>query len=150
MSSEHPDFDGSGERRAWDSILPGMREKIGSADKLYREEATPEEMQKQSMDKKLSLKELSIELMLAQATLWARAGRYADAERLLTELLDRQVPTALDLQARIYAQRGQFREAHDCWKKALQLDPANEAYVAGIQRLKLSWPSRERKTGDPF
>lgn len=51
--------------------------------------------------------------LLTRAARAARAGRYAEAERLLAGL-DGD-PAALDLRARIHAQRGELAEADACW-----------------------------------
>lgn len=100
--------------------------------------STPSERQEKAGDDTLPLDDLIRQLVLAQATDLARAGRYTEAERLLKENTHDQemMPAMLDLQARICAQQGRYREAHVFWTRALQLDPINEAYVAGLLRLK--------------
>jgi tetratricopeptide (TPR) repeat protein len=76
--------------------------------------------------------------VLAQATDLARTGRYVEADRLLAENIRdlERMPAALDLRARVHAQQGQLREARSCWKRALQLDPTNEVYIAALERIK--------------
>lgn len=58
---------------------------------------------------------LTRELALARATDLARAGRYDDAGTLLA---DDPSPAALDLLARMHAQRGRLAEADECWARA--------------------------------
>lgn len=98
----------------------------------------------ESLAQTVSVTELLLQLELAQATELARAGRYAEAETVLTDLLNaRELPAALDLQARIHAQQGRLSKARECWKRALQLDPGNDAYAAGLLRLKSSQGSSD-------
>jgi Uma2 family endonuclease len=93
---------------------------------------------KRSAGEGISRQNLIRQLVLAQATDLARAGCYTEAEDVLTQLLDEQgLPLALDLRARMCAQQGKLREAREFWKRALQLDPTNGAYVAGLLRLSL-------------
>ncbi len=78
-------------------------------------------------------------IRLSEAVELARTGSYSAAERLIADLQvapDAAVATqALDLQARICAQQGRAGEAADCWRKALQKEPANLAYQAALARL---------------
>ncbi|MGH9768169.1 MAG: OmpA family protein, partial [Blastocatellia bacterium] len=75
--------------------------------------------------------------LLAKATELARAGRYAEAERLLSEAPDdgARAPATLDLLARIHAQQGNLREAEACWGEAARLAPEHNAYRAGLARI---------------
>jgi len=85
------------------------------------------------------------QLVLAQATDLARSGRYSEAKKLLKEnntLMQELMPDVLDLHARMYAQQGYYRDAQINWSRALQLDPTNEAYVAGLLRLRGQGGSR--------
>ena len=88
--------------------------------------------------KRISLAGVLQQLVLAQATDLARAGRYTEAEQLLMENIGdwEAMPAALDLLARICAQQRRFQQAHLLWTRALQLDPKNHAYMAGLVRLR--------------
>lgn len=116
--------------------------------------STPMGQRERHASKKVSLEDLLKQLVLDQATDLARAGRYTEAERLLAENAHDQeiMPAALDLHARICAQQGRYREAHVFWTRALQLDPTNEAYIAGLLRLRgysssrWTWPIRRART----
>lgn len=119
------------------SALLGARAESPADNVLDGDRSQPVRQRASSRGKKVAFEDLLVQLILAQATTLARAGRYADAEQLVTQLLDEQeVPAALDLHARICAQQGRWREARECWQRALQLDQTNEAYVAGLQRLR--------------
>jgi hypothetical protein len=84
-----------------------------------------------------SIQVLADQVVLAQAADLARAGHYAEAEAPLTETLRHQkaTPAILDLLARIHAQQGHWEAAETAWTQALQLDPAGEAYPAGLKRI---------------
>jgi type VI secretion system protein ImpK len=62
-------------------------------------------------------------------------GRYDDAEQVLGANSAIDTPATLDLQARIRAQQGRLVEAQTLWSEAVRLDPNNESYRAGLQRL---------------
>ncbi len=99
----------------------------------------PPGSQQRSAGGRFNLDTLIRQLVLAQATDLARAGRYTEAEKLLAEnttWTQETMPEVLDLRARICAQQGRFREAHIFWSRALQLDPTNEAYVTCLLRLR--------------
>ncbi|MBN2547790.1 MAG: hypothetical protein JXB15_01430 [Anaerolineales bacterium] len=71
---------------------------------------------------------------LARAHHLARSGQYQQAEGLLETLPDIESrPAALDLLARMRAQQGRLAEAEALWSKALALEPANPAYLEGLQ-----------------
>lgn len=119
------------------SALLGVRAESPEGNVLDKDGSQSVRQRARSGGKKVAFEDLLVQLILAQATTLARSGRYADAEQLLTQLLDeREVPAALDLRARIYAQQGQWHEARECWQKALQLDCTNEAYIAALERLR--------------
>jgi type VI secretion system protein ImpK len=86
---------------------------------------------------------LVYQAMLSKAASLARYGEYAAAQGLLRELVrgENENPIALDLLARIHAQQGRFSEAQACWKRALQLEPNDESYLAGLRRI-AQWRSR--------
>jgi flagellar motor protein MotB len=83
------------------------------------------------------LKAVLFQALLSRATVLAGRGRYADAENVLREVVTSgpDASTILDLIARIRAQQGQFSEATAMWKNALELNPENETYRAGIRRI---------------
>jgi len=83
------------------------------------------------------LKAVLFQALLSKATVLAGRGRYADAEKVLREVVTSgpDASTILDLIARIRAQQGRFSEATAMWKNALELNPENETYRAGIRRI---------------
>lgn len=95
------------------------------------------------------------ELTLARATDLARAGHYAQAERLLTNPADgAPMPAAhLDLLARVYAQQGKLAEADACWARAAEVSQDGGAYqierqrVATLKRRRFGSPLRLRWVG---
>jgi osmotically-inducible protein OsmY len=84
-----------------------------------------------------ALEKLAQQSLLAKAAQLARAGRYAEAEAILQDLRETYGASApvLDLLARVMAQQGRLGEAEFLWTQALQKDPANEDYRAGLRRL---------------
>lgn len=80
---------------------------------------------------------LVIQAFLSKAASLARKGEYATAEDLLKQLVggENENPSALDLLARIHARQGRFSEAEAFWERALQLEPNNESYLAGLKRI---------------
>ncbi len=80
---------------------------------------------------------LLLQVTLSQATTLARAGRYQDAEGLLSELPrdEAATPRGLDLLARIRAQQGRLLEAEALWSQASAIDTTNEAYRAALRRI---------------
>jgi type VI secretion system protein ImpK len=74
---------------------------------------------------------------LASAAQVARAGRLDDAAELLAGLPTEvgAAPAVRDLLARIRAQQGRLLDAADCWKRALEMDPGNEASREGLRRI---------------
>lgn len=77
-------------------------------------------------------------LLIGQATDLARSGAYEEAEQALSEAkaADEEDPIVFDLLARIRAQQGRYNEAEVFWKEAARLDPGNEAYRAGLKRVR--------------
>jgi tetratricopeptide (TPR) repeat protein len=65
------------------------------------------------------------------------SGNYASAESLLRDLVQRSdAPTeALDLLAKICIQQGRVLEAGGLWRRALEKDQGNTAYLAALARL---------------
>lgn len=76
------------------------------------------------------------QLTLARATELARAGRYAEAKKVLAAngAETEATPAALDLLARMRAQQGDLAGAEKLWTRASQLDPANRAYPTALKR----------------
>src|SRR5688572_6058823 len=76
------------------------------------------------------------QLLQARAVELARAGHYASAEALLADMPDRDASaSAVDLLARIRAQQGRLSEADSLWRQALRLDPGNDTFRAGLERV---------------
>lgn len=46
-----------------------------------------------------------------------------------------ETPVVLDLQAKIAAQQGKFKEAEFLWKKCLTADPDNTSYISALNRI---------------
>lgn len=79
------------------------------------------------------LEHLALQFLLAEATELAAAGHYSEAEARLSAIKDgRKNPQVLDLLARIRAQQGRNAEAIELWQMAVQMDPANADYRAGL------------------
>jgi flagellar motor protein MotB len=75
----------------------------------------------------------ALEIGVFQATDLARAGDYAGAERVLDGFPD--APAALDLRARIHAQRGQLAEAAAAWRALCDQRPDDVDARAGLVRV---------------
>jgi tetratricopeptide (TPR) repeat protein len=75
--------------------------------------------------------------MLSQAAALARRGEYAAAANLLNQLVGQhnEGAAALDLLARIHAQQGRLSEAETFWRRALEIEPNNQSYLAGLNRI---------------
>ncbi|MEZ4601230.1 MAG: hypothetical protein R2940_15680 [Syntrophotaleaceae bacterium] len=74
-----------------------------------------------------------------QAVVLARRGSYEEAAQRLKAALeagDCSGIEALDLQARIHAQQGQYLQAEACWRQARNLDKENPRYAAALERLR--------------
>jgi flagellar motor protein MotB len=67
----------------------------------------------------------------------ASRGKYNLASNYLSELLQSNGDSILvfDLQAKMAAQQGRFKEAEFLWKKCLKTEPDNPKYLAAISRL---------------
>lgn len=72
--------------------------------------------------------------LLLQAARLARRGRYDAALAMLAPLpADSPLrPSILDLKAKIFAQQGRYLEAEACWREAMTLAPANQAFQQAI------------------
>jgi hypothetical protein len=112
---------------------------------LKGEKIDPQAMNRQSQAKppsnlqndKAGLWALIEQFTIAHSTNLARAGRYGEAEASIQAALHEReaTPELLDLLARIHAQKGHWKEAEAAWTQALQLDPANESYSAGLKSI---------------
>lgn len=83
----------------------------------------------------------------ATAIILARKGQYTEAGNLLNKALNDgecSEVQALDLQARIYAQKGLYLEAEACWRKAKVLDGSSSAFDESIECLRRSRPPIKR------
>ena len=67
----------------------------------------------------------------------ASKGNYAEASDYLSELLKSNEESTIifDLQAKIAAQQGKFREAEFLWRKCLKTEPENPDYNAALNRI---------------
>jgi flagellar motor protein MotB len=67
----------------------------------------------------------------------ASNGNYSLASDYLSELLksEEESVIVIDLQAKIAAQQGKFREAEFLWKKCLKAEPDNPEYFAALNRI---------------
>jgi hypothetical protein len=76
---------------------------------------------------------MGLHLTLSQARAAARAGELDRAVRLLDGLgaEDASTAAALDLRARVHAQRGELAEADACWARVLVLAPGDPDAAAG-------------------
>lgn len=94
---------------------------------------------------------LADELVLARAVDLARAGHHDAAGTLLDGTLLDGTPAALDLRARIHAQRGQLAEADACWVRATEAGGgphhAERQLVADLQRRRFGPSRRLRRVG---
>lgn len=81
-------------------------------------------------------KALAFQIALARATDLAFEGRLAEAEDLLAGVSREwgETPAGLDLLARIRVRQKQLGEAARLWQRASELDPADDAYKAALER----------------
>ncbi len=74
----------------------------------------------------------------ALSSIAASKCNYMQASDYISELLrttEKESVLILDLQAKIAAQQGKFREAEFIWKKCLKSEPDNPAYIAALNRI---------------
>jgi len=71
------------------------------------------------------------------STIAASKGNYSLANEYITELLKIKgdSPLVFDLQAKISAQQGRFKEAEFLWQKCLNVEADNPQYLAALHRL---------------
>ncbi|GAB2488080.1 hypothetical protein GCM10027063_32000 [Promicromonospora xylanilytica] len=86
---------------------------------------------------------------VAEAALHARAGRYDAARRVLDDATgpDSDDVEALDLLARVHAQRGDLGQADACWARVEQLDPEHAGAREGRRRIRETWAGRRSRGG---
>jgi len=95
---------------------------------------------------------LQTELIFAKAVNLARSGRYIEVESLLQPVMQKgnPPPAVLDLLARIRAQQGRLAEAQVFWSEAIRMNPDEQRYQAGLQRVaaigKHLWMMAARKS----
>jgi type VI secretion system protein ImpK len=89
------------------------------------------------------------QIRFARATELARAGRYAEAESLLSPNgQPAEMPRDLDLLARMAAQQGRYADARRFWEAALKIEPENNAYILCLEHLEQA--KQGAKSGDPL
>lgn len=83
------------------------------------------------------LNRLMFDYYFSLSTKAASKGDYALAGSYISELLksDGEIPVLLDLQAKIAAQQGKFKEAEFLWKKCLKTEPDNVSYISALNRV---------------
>ncbi|MEX2409840.1 MAG: OmpA family protein [Candidatus Paceibacterota bacterium] len=83
------------------------------------------------------LNRLIVDYYFSLATNAASKGKYNLASNYLAELLQSSGESILvfDLQAKMAAQQGKFKEAEFLWKKCLKIEPDNQKYLGAISRL---------------
>ena len=88
----------------------------------------------ESLDK---LNRIIFDYYFSLSAIAASKGKFNLASNYLSELLQSNGDSILifDLQAKIAAQQGKFKEAEFLWKKCLKTEPDNPKYLAAISRL---------------
>lgn len=83
------------------------------------------------------LNKLIFDYYFALSTIEASKGQFSLASSYISELLKSNGESSiiLDLQAKIAAQQGKFREAEFLWKKCLKAEPDNPDYIAAQNRI---------------
>lgn len=86
------------------------------------------------------------------STIAASKGKYTQASDYLSELLKSEEESVIvfDLQAKIAAQQGKFREAEFLWKKCLKAEPDNPDYIAALNRINKIASSKSYRFYYPF
>lgn len=86
--------------------------------------------------------------LFVEAAILARRGRYSEAARLLSRARESGRCTeleALDLEARMHAQQGEYLAAEECWRRARSLSGEPDAYKAELRRLRGAASSSQRR-----
>lgn len=83
------------------------------------------------------LDRLIFDYYFSLSSIAASKGKYGLANNYLSELLKINSESSLvfDLQAKIAAQQGKFREAEFLWKQCLKIEPDNHDYIAALNRI---------------
>jgi len=85
---------------------------------------------------RLMLEEFFDQIRFARATELAQAGRFPEAEGVLSQKGRlTEVPRELDLLARMSAHQGRFQDARRFWEAALQKAPGDATYQRCLERL---------------
>lgn len=82
-------------------------------------------------------KRIIFDYYFSLSSIAASKGNYALASDFLTELLKTEEESLIvfDLQAKIAAQQGKFKEAEFLWKKCLKAEPDNPDFIAALNRI---------------
>lgn len=88
-------------------------------------------------DSLVKLNRIIFDYYFSLSSIAASKGKYTQAGNYLSELvkLDEESIIVFDLQAKIAAQQGKFREAEFLWKKCLKSAPDNPGYIAALNRI---------------
>lgn len=88
----------------------------------------------ESLDK---LNRIIFDYYYSLSSIAASKGKYNLAREYLSELhlSNGESNLIFELQAKIAAQQGKFKEAEFLWKKCLKIEPDNPQYLAAIHRL---------------
>lgn len=97
---------------------------------------------KKSMSEKVDLSrfdKINFDYYISLAAIEASKGNYTLAGTYLSEVLKSKEESTIvyDLQAKIAAQQGKFREAEFLWKKCLKSDPSNPDYISALNRINI-------------
>jgi type VI secretion system protein ImpK len=107
------------------------------------------EQEQMRQETQAALDECFDQIRFARATELARAGKYPEAESLLSPPgQPAQVPRDLDLLARMAAQQGRYADARRFWEAALKIEPENNAYALCLEHLDQA--KQGAKSGDPL
>ncbi len=84
-----------------------------------------------------TLNRIIFDYYFSLSSIAASKGKYTIASNYLSELLktDDESVIVFDLQAKIAAQQGKFKEAEFLWKKCLKTEPDNPCYIAALNRI---------------
>lgn len=106
----------------------------------------------QSEDLLEELNSLMFNYYYSLSTIAAAKGDYALAGKYISDLLksNGEIPILLELQAKIFAQQGKFKEAEFLWKKCLQTEPDNIKYISALKRMNKLLRSKAMKFGWNF
>ncbi len=77
------------------------------------------------------------EFVVAKAKFLVAQGDLDAAEQLLCSIP--HTPASLDLMARLYGQKGEWRNAQTAWENLLRIDPHHSAATDALRRLASNW-----------